>query len=280
MDKFECKQNYDLNDFVDLISFLRSENGCPWDHVQTHSSIRRNLLEEAYELAETLDNDDKEHMKEELGDVMMQVLFHSDIEADAGVFTIQDVADYACKKLVRRHPNLFGEKTDLDWDAIKRVERGERTVAREMADVSHSLPSLWRADKIQRKAAKVGYDWPNIHDALDKIEEEAQELRIGVDAGDTENIIEELGDLIFATVDAARMLGVDPESAVHRACEKAIRRFTFMEEQAALQGKRMDELTLFDMEILHQQARQEQEGKTPVFDKLDYFKACENTLNK
>lgn len=273
MDKFECKQNYDLNDFVALISFLRSENGCPWDHVQTHASIRRNLLEEAYELAETLDNDDKEHMKEELGDVMMQVLFHSDIEADAGVFTIHDVADHACKKLVRRHPNIFGEKTDLDWDAIKRVERGERTVASEMADVSRSLPSLWRADKIQRKASKVGYDWPNIRDALDKIEEEAHELRLGVDAGDSENIIEELGDLIFAVVDAARMLGVDPEYAVHRACEKAIRRFTFMEKQASLQGKRIEDLTLFDMEILHQQARQEQEGKTPVYDKLDYFRS-------
>ena len=280
MDKFICKPEYDLNDFVALISFLRSENGCPWDRVQTHASIRRNLLEEAYELAETLDLDDKLHMKEELGDVMMQVLFHSDIEADAGVFTINDVADHACKKLVSRHPNLFGEKTDLDWDAIKRVERGEKTVAAEMAAVSHSLPSLWRADKIQKKAAKVGYDWPDVHDALDKIEEEAHELRQGIDAGDKENIIEELGDLIFATVDAARILGVDPEAAVHQACEKAIRRFTFMEKQAAMQGKRFEELSLSDMELLHQQARQEQEGKVPVYDKLEYFRSCENTQNK
>lgn len=280
MDKFECKQKYDLNDFVALISFLRSENGCPWDRVQTHKSIRRNLLEEAYELAETLDADDKEHMKEELGDVMMQVLFHSDIEANAGVFTIHDVADHACHKLVNRHPNLFGEKTDLDWDAIKRVERGEKTVASEMNDVARSLPSLWRADKIQRKAAKVGYDWPDVHDALDKIEEEAHELRLGVDAGDTENIIEELGDLIFATVDAARILGVDPEAAVHRACEKAIRRFTFMETRAALLGKRFEDLSLADMELLHQQARQEQEGKEPVYNKLEYFRKCDSTENK
>lgn len=280
MDKFECKQKYDLNDFVALISFLRSENGCPWDRVQTHKSIRRNLLEEAYELAETLDADDKEHMKEELGDVMMQVLFHSDIEADAGVFSIHDVADHACQKLVSRHPNLFGEKTDLDWDAIKRVERGEKTVASEMNDVSRSLPSLWRADKIQKKAAKVGYDWPDVHDALDKIEEEAHELRLGVEAGDAENIIEELGDLIFATVDAARILGVDPEAAVHQACEKAIRRFTFMETRAALLGKRFEDLTLADMELLHQQARQEQEGKEPVYNKLEYFRKCDSTENK
>ncbi len=273
MESFECKQSYDLNDFVALISFLRSENGCPWDRVQTHTSIRRNLLEEAYELAETLDSDDKEHMKEELGDVMMQVLFHSDIEADAGVFTINDVADHACKKLVNRHPNLFGEKTDLDWDAIKRVERGEKTVASEMADVSSSLPALWRADKIQKKAARVGYDWPDVHDALDKIEEEAHELRLGVDSGDRENIIEELGDLIFATVDAARILGVDPEAAVHQACEKAIRRFTFMEMQATKLGKSFDQLSLSEMELLHQQARCEQEGKEPVYDKLEYFRS-------
>lgn len=276
MEHFETKQRYDLNDFVALISFLRSESGCPWDRVQTHASIRRNLLEEAYELAETLDLDDKDHMKEELGDVMMQVLFHSDIEADAGEFTINDVADHACKKLVSRHPNLFGEKTDLDWDAIKRVERGEITVSAEMANVSRSLPALWRADKIQRKAAKIGYDWPDVHDALDKIEEEAHELRLGVDAGDTENIIEELGDLIFAAVDAARMLGVDPEAAVHQACEKAIRRFTFMDRQASKLGKRLEEMSLSEMELLHQQARQEQEGKEPVYEKLDYFRTFEN----
>ena len=276
MKQFTCKPTYDLQDFIALISFLRSENGCPWDHVQTHASIRRNLLEEAYELAETIDKDDKSHMKEELGDVLMQVLFHTDIESDAGMFDINDVADCACKKLVNRHPNLFGEKTDLDWDQIKRRERGEKTVASEMNDVSRSLPALWRADKIQRKAAKVGYDWPDVHDALDKIEEEARELREGVDAGDAENIIEELGDLIFATVDAARILGVDPEKAVHQACEKAIRRFTFMEEQAAKQGKSFEALTLSEMELLHQQARQDQEGKTPVYDKLEYFRSYDN----
>jgi len=272
MSSFQCKDRYDLNDFIALISFLRSENGCPWDHVQTHTSIRRNLVEEAYELAETIDCDDKAHMKEELGDVLMQVLFHSDIEADAGVFDIYDVADHACKKLVRRHPNLFGEKTDLDWDAIKRVERGEKTVASEMNDVSRSLPALWRADKIQKKAAKVGFDWPDVHDALDKIEEEARELREGVDAGDMDNIIEELGDLIFAAVDAARMLGVDPETAVHRACDKAVRRFTFMEQESSKQGKCMEELTLAELEELHQKARYALEGKTPVYEKLAYFR--------
>ena len=273
MDTFVCKENYTLEDFKKLISFLRSENGCPWDKVQTHSSIRRNLLEEAYELAECIDQNDTEHMKEELGDVLMQVLFHTDIESDAGHFSLDDVCDFACKKLVSRHPNLFGEKTDLDWDQLKRLEHGEETVGDEMRRVSKSLPALWRADKIQKKAAKTGYDWPDVHDALDKIEEEAQELREGVDAHDADNIIEELGDLIFATVDAARMLGVDPEMAVHRACEKAIGRISFMEQQALKDGHQLSDLSLAEMEQLHQQARQTLEGKTPVYDKLDYFRS-------
>ena len=279
MNQFTVKEKYDIQDFINLISFLRSENGCPWDHVQTHTSIRRNLLEEAFELAETIDKDDKVHMKEELGDVMMQVLFHADIEADAGNFNINDVADSACQKLVSRHPNLFGEKTQLDWDEIKRLERGERTVSMEMQDVSRTLPSLWRADKIQRKAAKIGYDWPDVHDALDKIEEEARELRQGVDLLDEDNIIEELGDLIFATVDAARILGVDPEAAVHRACEKAIGRFQHMEALAAGMGKNLENMSLSEMEDLHQKARQEREGKTPSYDKMNYFRELEEKRN-
>ena len=270
--KFDIKSTYNLDDFIDLISFLRSENGCPWDHTQTHTSIKRNLLEEAYELLEAIESDDKLHMKEELGDVLMQVLFHADIESDAGNFDIHQVSDYACKKLVSRHPNLFGEKTELDWDQIKRLERGEVTVASEMNDVARSLPSLWRADKIQKKAAKVGYDWPDVHDALDKIEEEAKELRAGIDAGDSDNIVEELGDLIFATVDAARILGVDPEFAVHQACEKAIRRFHCMETEAMRRGKSFDCMELAEMEELHQFARVHLEGKKPVYDLVERFR--------
>lgn len=272
MSIFRVKDQYDLNDFIALISFLRSENGCPWDREQTHTSIKRNLLEEAYELAETLENDDKEHMKEELGDVLMQVMFHTDIEANAGVFDLNDVADHACKKLVSRHPNLFGEKSELDWDQIKRLERGEVTVASEMNDVSRTLPALWRAEKIQKKAAKIGYDWPSVFDALDKIQEETEELREGIIGSDEDNIIEELGDLIFASVDAARMLGVDPEFAVHRACEKAISRFRFMETAALKQGTTLDRLNLVEMEELHQKARSELEGKEPVYNKIEQFK--------
>lgn len=273
--KFECKDQYDLSDFITLIDFLRSENGCPWDRVQTHESIRRNLLEEACELAETIDQGDTDHMEEELGDVLMQVLFHTSIEAQAGHFTLDDVADRACKKLVSRHPNVFGEKTDRDWDQLKREERGEETVASSMDSVARTLPALWRAEKLQKKAARAGFDWPDVHDALDKIEEETRELREGIDAGDRDNMIEEVGDLIFAAVDAARMCGIDPEEAVHRTCEKSIRRMTYVEQAAAREGKRLEDLTLSQMEALHQQARHDLEGKTPVYDKLEYFSALE-----
>lgn len=271
MERFVPKEQYDLADFAALIAFLRSEDGCPWDKVQTHKSIRRNLLEEAYELCETIDDGDTAHMQEELGDMLMQVLFHTDIEAGAGHFTLDDVADMACKKLVYRHPNLFGGKTDLDWDALKRSERGEETTASAMASVAKALPALWRAEKIQKKAAKVGFDWPDVHDALEKVEEEAQELRQGIDQNHRENMVEEVGDLIFAAVDVARMCGIDPEQAVHQACEKSMRRFSFIETEAAKQGKRLEDMTLGELELLHQQARQTLEGKTPVYDKMEYF---------
>lgn len=275
MEGFTPKEQYGLTDFIDLIEFLRSEQGCPWDHVQTHQSIRRNLLEEAYELCEALDTNDAAHMKEELGDVLMQVLFHTSIEAQAGRFTLDDVADTACKKLVYRHPNLFGEKTDKDWEQLKREERGEQTTASAMASVAKTLPSLWRAEKIQKKAAKVGFDWPDVHDALEKVEEEAQELREGIENRDRENMVEEVGDLIFAAVDVARMCGIDPELAVHRACEKSMKRFAFIEAEGAKLGKRLEDMTLGELEALHQKARQTLEGKTPVYDKMEYFNSLD-----
>lgn len=275
MEGFTPKAQYGLTDFIDLIEFLRSEQGCPWDHVQTHQSIRRNLLEEAYELCEALDANDAVHMKEELGDVLMQVLFHTSIEAQAGRFTLDDVADAACKKLVYRHPNLFGEKTDKDWEQLKREERGEETTASAMASVAKALPALWRAEKIQKKAAKVGFDWPDVHDALEKVEEEAQELREGIENRDRENMVEEVGDLIFAAVDVARMCSIDPELAVHRACEKSMKRFAFIESEAAKLGKRLEDMTLGELEALHQKARQTLEGKTPVYDKMEYFNSLD-----
>lgn len=255
---FLCKESYDLRDFVALVSYLRSPRGCPWDQVQTHESIRRNFLEETYEACEAIDAGDLVHMREELGDVLMQVLFHTDIEREAGHFDIDDVADAACKKLVYRHPHVFrrDEPDAPDWDTMKQRERAQTTTAEAMDSVARSLPALWRCDKIQSKAAKTGFEWPDVHAALDKVDEETRELRAAVASGDTEAIGDELGDLLFAAVKVARFAGIDPEQAAHAACEKFIRRFSAMETAAANDGTALEQCTLVQMLTLWQQAKQ------------------------
>ena len=255
---FLCKESYDLRDFVALITFLRSPNGCPWDQVQTHESIRRNFLEETYEACEAIDAGDTAHLKEELGDVLMQVLFHTDIERAAGHFDIDDVADAACKKLVYRHPHVFrrDEPDAPDWDTIKQRERAQTTTAEAMDSVARSLPALWRCEKIQAKAAKTGFEWPDTDAALDKVEEETRELREAVASSNADAVAEELGDLLFAAVKVARFAGVDPEQAAHAACEKFIRRFAAMEAAAADSGVPLEQRTLAQMQPLWQQAKQ------------------------
>ncbi len=255
---FLCKESYDLRDFVALITFLRSPDGCPWDQVQTHESIRRNFLEETYEACEAIDAGDTAHLKEELGDVLMQVLFHTDIERAAGHFDIDDVADAACKKLVYRHPHVFrrDEPDAPDWDTIKQRERAQTTTAEAMDSVARSLPALWRCEKIQAKAAKTGFEWPDVYAALDKVEEETRELREAVASSNADAVAEELGDLLFAAVKVARFAGVDPEQAAHAACEKFIRRFAAMEAAAADSGVPLEQRTLAQMQPLWQQAKQ------------------------
>lgn len=264
---FLCKESYDLRDFVALVSYLRSPNGCPWDQVQTHESIRRNFLEETYEACEAIDAGDLVHMREELGDVLMQVLFHTDIEREAGHFDIDDVADAACKKLIYRHPHVFrrDEPDAPDWDTIKQRERAQTTTAEAMDSVARSLPALWRCEKIQAKAARTGFEWPDADAALDKVAEETQELREAVASGDADAVTEELGDLLFAAVKVARFAGIDPEQAAHAACEKFIRRFAAMEAAAADSGVPLEQRTLAQMQPLWQQAKQtasaDNEGK-------------------
>ena len=261
---FLCKESYDLRDFVALVSYLRSPNVTVleemenWDQVQTHESIRRNFLEETYEACEAIDAGDLVHMREELGDVLMQVLFHTDIEREAGHFDIDDVADAACKKLVYRHPHVFrrDDPDTPDWDTMKQRERAQTTTAEAMDSVARSLPALWRCDKIQAKAAKTGFEWPDVHAALDKVDEETRELCAAVASGDTEAIGDELGDLLFAAVKVARFAGIDPEQAAHAACEKFIRRFSAMETAAANDGTALEQCTLAQMLTLWQQAKQ------------------------
>ena len=259
---FVCKERYTLADFVHLIAFLRSEEGCPWDRVQTHESIRRNFIEEAYEAVEALDQGELTHMREELGDVLMQVLFHTDIERAAGHFDIDDVADAACKKLVNRHPHVFGtpeqRSAGQDWEAEKRRERGQTTVAESMESVSKALPGLWQAEKLQSKAAKVGYDWPDTETAFRKLPEETEELREAIESGDTDAIEEELGDLLFAAVKVGRFCGVDPEQAIRRSCEKFIRRFRGVEQAVLEAGKGLEDCSLEEMLNYYQNVKNQE----------------------
>ena len=217
------KAVYTYDDLVDILRILRAPGGCPWDREQTHESNRRNFLEEAYEAAEAFDLDDPELMKEELGDVLMQVLFNIHMEEEAGRFTTDDVTDHVVRKLIFRHPHVFSntraddsEQVLVNWDKLKRQEKGQRTTADAMDSVARSLPALWRADKLQSKAAKAGFEFPDVSGALDKLDEETQELRSAVENGT--NFEEELGDVLFAAVKVGRFCGVDPEAALSKTC--------------------------------------------------------------
>ena len=260
MINFVRKPQYGYEDLLEIIRLLRSEDGCPWDKAQTHQSIQRGLLEEAYEAAEAIDNDDPMLLKEELGDVLMQVVFHADIESDAGRFTIDDVCDGVVKKLLFRHPHVFGSQREdspesvlVSWDKLKRQEKGQKTVADSMDSVARSLPGLWRAEKLQNKAASAGFEWPDVQGALDKLEEEVAELRRAVEEGG--DVPEELGDVLFAAVKVGRFCACDPEDAVNGTCEKFIRRFRAVENGAAAQGREVSQLSLEEMTALWNEAK-------------------------
>ena len=247
-------------DFLEVVARLRAPGGCPWDRAQTHLSDRRNFLEEAYEAAEAFDRDDPALMCEELGDMLMQVLFNIHIEEDAGRFTTDDVTDHICKKLIFRHPHVFGtaaadtsEEVLVNWEALKRQEKGQQTTADAMDAVARSLPALWRADKLQSKAAKAGFEFADVSGALDKLDEEMRELREAVERGT--NFSEELGDVLFAAVKAGRFLNVDPEDALNATCEKFIARFRRVEEACAARGAELSSLPLDELTRLWNEAK-------------------------
>ena len=249
MVNFPEKPRYDCQDLREIVRILRHPGGCSWDMEQTHRSIRRNFLEEAYEVAEAIDEGSTEHLKEELGDVLLQVVFHSSIEEDAGRFDLDDVADGVCKKLIYRHPHVFGDVTVrstgeilANWEELKKKEKGQATQADAVDAVARSLPALWRAEKMKRKAAKAGFDWRDVSGALDKLSEELDELKAAALEGDGDPA-EELGDLFFAAVCVARFLDADPEDTLHAACDKFSARFRRLEALAAQRGLKLDELS-------------------------------------
>lgn len=241
---FQCKSQYGWEDFLEIMRLLRAPGGCPWDAEQTHGSIRRNFLEETYEVLDALDHDDPDAMCEELGDILMQVAFHTQIETERGRFTMDDVVDGVSQKMVFRHPHVFGGTMDADtseqvlvnWEILKRQEKGQESTADAIESVPHTLPALWRAEKVTHKAAKAGFNWSDPMDALRKLEEEVRELRQALERGGDvtvpHGVREELGDALFIAAKIGEMTGVDPEDALHRACDKFDTRFRRVEEGA------------------------------------------------
>ena len=250
---FSLKDKYNVQDLVDIVKVLRAPGGCQWDAQQTHESIRRNFLEEAYEVAEAIDQQSTEHLQEELGDVLLQVVFHTSIEEEEGRFNLDDVANGVCQKLIFRHPHVFGDVTVsftgeilANWEELKRKEKGQATNTDALDAVARSLPALWRAEKVQKKAAKVGFDWDSVDGAVDKLSEELGEVKQAI-AGHGDPA-EELGDLLFAAVNVARFLKVDPEDALQAACDKFAARFRRVEEAVTAQGKQMEDMSLKELD--------------------------------
>lgn len=240
---FQFKDHYCIDDLIHIMHILRAPDGCPWDRVQTHESIRQNFIEETYEVIEAIDKGDSDLLREELGDVLMQVIFHSIMEEEEGRFDFDGVCDDVCQKLIIRHPHVFGnieadtpEEVLKNWDAIKMRTKSQQSVADSVDDVARSLPALMRAQKVQKRSAKSGMDFKDVNDAAAKVPEEQQELFAAIESGDKDKIEEELGDLLFSVVNIARFAGVDAEKALYRSTDKFAKRFRDVEALAEERG--------------------------------------------
>ena len=247
---------------IDIIELLRSEEGCPWDKAQTHKSIRSCLLEEAYETADAIDKEDMDNLEEELGDVLLQVVFHASLGSQEKRFDMRSIANRECEKMLRRHPHVFLNKNteSIDkalekWENVKRKERETATHTDSLRNVPNALPALTRSYKIQKKAAEVGFDWDDVSDAFSKVKEETNELLEIYQGNDQTRIMEEVGDLLFAVVNVARFLGVNPEEALNFTSSKFIDRFAYIEDSARHQGKRLEDMNLEEMDKLWEQAK-------------------------
>jgi tetrapyrrole methylase family protein/MazG family protein len=246
----------------EIVHILRSPGGCPWDREQTHASIRKNLIEETYEVLETIDDDDPAAMCEELGDLLLQIMLHSQMEAEAGTFDVYDVISELNEKLIRRHPHVFGEQNASDasdalkrWEAVKAEEKRKKGIDAKtqsaLSGVPRDLPGLMKAYKLQKKAAKAGFDWERAEDVYAKIEEELAELR----SAPQDEVKEEFGDLLFAMVNLSRFLQVDPEEAIAAANRKFVSRFGYIETRLREKGVPLEKASLEEMENLWQEAK-------------------------
>lgn len=254
---FPEKATYTLADLEKIVQILRSPQGCPWDREQTHQTLRSGLLEETHEALDAISRGDIPGMREELGDVLLQVVFHSDIEREQNSFTMDDVITDICRKLIVRHPHVFGEvqadttETVLNnWDAIKRQTKGNASKASLLKNLPRSLPALMRAAKVQTRAKRAGFDWADLDGPWQALVEETQELRQAIDSKNPAEVEEELGDLLFSAVNISRFVDVDAEQALITSTDKFIRRFEQMEQLAKERGLNMDGASLEDWDAL------------------------------
>ena len=248
--------------FIDIIKTLRSENGCPWDREQTHESLRQNLIEESYEVVESIDNQDMANLREELGDVLLQIVFHSLIAEEEKAFTMEEVIEEISEKMVRRHPHVFAdvsaetsEEVLKNWDEIKKTEKNEKTLGESMVRIPKALPANIRAEKVQKKAAKIGFDFADYEDVLGKVYEELKELEEAREKGSICEVEEEFGDLMFSIVNLSRFLKINAENSLTNATNKFINRFVSIELLAARENKRLSDLSIDEMNELWERVK-------------------------
>lgn len=259
---FQEKETYGFADLMEIIRILRAPGGCPWDREQTHKSIRSNFIEETYEAIEAIDNDDKELLREELGDVLLQVALHAEMESEENNFDLSDICDGLCKKLIIRHPHVFGDQSAdnsdqalSNWNAVKMQTKNQKTYTEAMQSVSRALPALMRSEKVQSKAHKAGFDWDNVDGAMEKLTEECAELKMAINHGSPENRREELGDVLFSCVNVSRFLGIDSEQALGEACDKFTERFAQVESLANARGIDMKTAPVEQLDALWEEVK-------------------------
>lgn len=260
---FNFKENYNIQDLLKIIEILRSENGCPWDRVQTHETIRMNFIEETYEVCEAIDKNDSEMLKEELGDVLLQVVLHTEMEKEKGSFYFDDVADGICKKLIHRHPHVFADikVNNVDevldnWNEIKKEEKGQLDASSTLDAVPNQFPALMRAQKVQKRASKAGMDYENVEGAVSDFKSEFSEFTEALKSGDAEACSDEFGDLMFSAVNVSRMLDLDSEEVLTKSTNKFIARFKKVEQMAKEQGVDMKEADAKTLDALWRKSKQ------------------------
>ncbi|MFV0352637.1 MAG: nucleoside triphosphate pyrophosphohydrolase [Oscillospiraceae bacterium] len=263
--EFELKARYDIGDLVEIIAVLRAPNGCPWDREQTHASIRKNLIEETYEVAEAIDTNDTGLLLEELGDLLMQVLMHAQMEAEQGHFTFDDVCNEVSQKLVYRHPHVFGDVTANDsdtvlrnWEDLKNAEKGRQTAADRLESVPAGLPALMRSQKVQKRAADFGFSYADTAEAMIDLRSEVEELQQALQL--QQGVEHEAGDVLFAAVNVARQAGIDAEEALTRSCNRFVQRVEFAEEQAQQEGQPLQQASRAQLDGFWKSAKQRQKN--------------------